>query len=129
MTYWLFLLFSPSVGLANLKYLKIPYLWTFVCSLLLLVGSAYQQITEFTYSNLYLCKQCGKMTFDISIIVCFLRGPTRKFFNVIKIIFCEISIIWSDAIHYSHASCIVEDLCMCVWSVCMVTMIKGDLEM
>lgn len=34
-----------------------------------LVGSAYQQITEFTYSNLCLCRQCGKRTFNISMKV------------------------------------------------------------
>lgn len=117
MTYWLFLLFNPSAGVANLKYLTHICGLLSLCSLLLLVGSAYQQITEFTYSNQYLCKQCGKMAFDISIKPCcfFKVVPQKKFFNIIKIMLCERSRIWNDTIPYLYTYCIcrgfVCDLC------------------
>lgn len=86
------------------------------------MGSAYQQITEFTYSNQYLCKQCGKMAFDISIKPCcfFKVVPQKKFFNIIKIIFVkEVEFEMIQFPIYIH-TVYVEDLCV----ICVVTIIK-----
>lgn len=104
---WWFLLLSQQllVWEITLKTQKWSNLFSFVDFYLILffffslVGSVYQRITECTYSNLYLYRQCGKRTFNVSMKGFF----PMKVLNILLGQYFVSSSIWNSTVLYENA--------------------------